>query len=58
MVTHQQLEVLESQITSFLNINYPCKCSGDDLNDCPGEMYEAHEIVRMMTETLELKVEN
>jgi hypothetical protein len=37
-------------VTSYLNLNYPCKCDDDE---CPGNAYEAEDVVGIVIRKLE-----
>lgn len=37
-----------AKVERFLNANYPCTCTGSDLESCPGNYYEAEMIVDLI----------
>lgn len=47
-----QESLIRDKITDFMDLNYPCRC-GDD--DCPGNMYEAQQIVEDIIDYLVVK---
>lgn len=48
----ESISQAERAVERFLDDNYPCRCSDPQ---CPGNYYEAQELVRMMREILKIE---